>query len=161
MVEPPMAACSVVAPNGSSELLGTLGRACSSSMYSSESLIRGLPAITPPVPGHCSWALSIHCYYTCRKLASLLGQSAVHTPLLLPSLTLAPSPATAAAGRSTVRNPSSRPETSSAFSTVVYQRPGDGRGAGAATARAGRAKRRRRFLRMYDIARRTDIALLQ
>jgi hypothetical protein len=33
MVEPPVAACSVVAPNGSLDLLGTLGRACSSSMY--------------------------------------------------------------------------------------------------------------------------------
>jgi hypothetical protein len=41
------------------------------------------------------------------------------------------------------------------------RRTADGRGADAATARAGRAKRRRRFLCMYDIAFRTDIAYIQ
>jgi hypothetical protein len=76
MVEPPMVACSVVAPNGSLDLLGTLGRACSSSMYNlavRASSVDCQRTLTPPA----GYSIAVG---TAHPLAgSFLGQSAVRT----------------------------------------------------------------------------------
>jgi hypothetical protein len=78
-------------------------------------------SLTPPVGCCISWALSIHSPEASIQCLACLPYVHVRTPLLLSSDIPLPR------SRQEYGAQSSRPETSSASSTVVYQRPGDGR----------------------------------